>query len=605
MRLQSLDAGSLPVVFVVGASLATLLVSSCGGSSEPAATAPATTSSTPRAESVGAMEPAGSPNPAASTATAPAAEAPVPVALPSDEELFGAPLVIAGKTVPIADIRRALCLGQTGMVEVELAKLQIYIDEEIERRKAAGAKPEDLRVSEEEFQSMKKEVREEIEREFPGGEVNVEDVLADMETGGRNHMILQRLFQKLFLPENPDELPPISTEAIIAKGGGPDVLTHLKEAYEEQKNQENPPARKDPAMKLFADILMQQVIEHLNDTASIVDNAASLPPDVLMRVNGQDITVEEVWKKVKPTINEYDVRCAKQWITNMSLLRTALQEAQVTITDPATGEQRTTSAWLTDEEADASYRAHSDPYKGQMFSMEKIALAIKKFPSVTAYKQFQHVYDSFKRMMAPQMTREVLQKQADFRTSKVLGQVAVDVDVILIAAFDFKTQSWKPDGWEWAKQRATEVARLLEEGRPWNDLMEEHSEFYDPPIPASQRGQDAQVAVFNKGRFRNVQRNNFLPLLGESQYLIFLNGTSITDFIMFQQELNSVEPPMRGPYGYYIPMLLRRSDPLIRKPLAEDAFWQLVEEDYLNWQLNLFTQELLQKNEVFGIDSPQ
>jgi hypothetical protein len=309
-------------------------------------------------------------------------------------------------------------------------------------------------------------------------------------------------------------------------------------------------------------------------------------PGVLYRVNGIDIRQEEIWQKIRADLSDLEVRAAKQWIANMTLLREALQKA---------------GAWLTDEEAEAAYRAESDPYKKSIFSIESMAVVLKRFPSVDAYKEHQHVYESFKRFKTPEMTEEALQKQADFRTSKVVGQVTVDVDVILASAFDFKTQRWKPDGWAQAEQRMKDVLRLLtDDGRPWDEVVDQYSEFYEAPVAASQKAQQDPNAP-KKGRFRGLQRNNLLGQLGESDYWHFLNGNSITDFIFFQQEVGTLGDPLKGPWGYYLPRLLRRTSPPQRLPVDPETYKVLIEEDYLLWHLNEFTQKLIRENEVYGL----
>jgi hypothetical protein len=96
-----------------------------------------------------------------------------------------------------------------------------------------------------------------------------------------------------------------------------------------------------------------------------------------------------------------------------------------------------------------------------------------------------------------------------------------------------------------------------EEQRPWEELVEKYSDFYQPRRPVSERGQMDPSLMPLKGRFRNYQRNNFLAEVGESEYGLFLTGGSITDFVFFEQEVGTLGAPMRGPVGWYMP----RPDP--------------------------------------------
>jgi hypothetical protein len=296
-------------------------------------------------------------------------------------------------------------------------------------------------------------------------------------------------------------------------------------------------------------------------------------------VNGTDITVREIWREILPGLTATDVREAKQWLANTTLLRAELERA---------------GAWLADEEAEAAYRAHSDPYKDSVFSQERLALVIKRFPSVERYREYRRIYDSFARLKAVDMTEEALAAQAELRTNQVIGQATVDVDVLLCSAFDFETGRWKEDGWTTAERRMKDVIQLLvEEQAPWQELLERYSDF-PASVPADERL--SEFPGPDRGRFRGIQRNVLLAQLGESEYGLFLWGSSITDSIFFEQEVNALGQPMRGPYGWYLPRLIRRTKPLRHASVREELEQALVEEDYLLCHLNAFAQELVRRD---------
>ena len=325
-------------------------------------------------------------------------------------------------------------------------------------------------------------------------------------------------------------------------------------------------------------------------TAAPLEPKMFEPAISIVGVNGDDITVDDVWRDIRPFVTTMEVRAAKQWITNYTLARAELQKA---------------GTWLSDEEAAAEYEQMSAPYKDSIFSIENLAVAVKRFPSVERYKEYQRLYDSFARYSATEMTQAALDKHAEFRTNKVVGQVSADVDVILCSAYDFKANRWKENGWAEAEARMKDVVDLLmEEQQPWDVLVERYSDFYQQPTPLSQQGQDDPNRS-TKGRFRNVQRNNLLGELGESEYWCFLNGNSITDFVFFQQEVLSLGQPLRGPLGWYLPRLLRRTKPPQRLSMDPDVREKLVRDDYLIWHLNEFCQGLIAKNEVFGLEFPR
>jgi hypothetical protein len=506
--------------------------------------------------------------------------------LPSDDELFGRPLVIDGQLIPLEQVRREVCLGQVGMAEIEESKLEIFLRQEVARRRAEGASDADISVSDPELEAFIKELEEDLKKEYPDGSIGINDVMNTLASNDpRQRLRLEHLFQKLFLPDDPAKFPPTTMEAILKNPGGDSLLEYYKENH--AKAAEGPKQAKGVAERSFDSAMLQQVLQHLKDTAVVERDPEA---GVLFRVNGEDIKVDDVWRDIRPFVTTMEVRAAKQWITNYTLARAELQKA---------------GAWLSDEEAAAEYEKMSGPYKDSIFSIENLALAVKRFPSIERYKEYQHLYDSYARYAAKDMTPDALNKHAEFRTNKVVGQVSADLDVILCSAYDFKNNRWKENGWAEAEARMKDVVNLLvEEQQPWDVLVERYSDFYEPPTPQSQKGQeDPNRAI--KGRFRNVQRNNLLGELGENEYWCFLNGNSITDFVFFQQEVLSLGQPMRGPLGWYLPRLLRRTKPPQRLSMDPDTRDKLVRDDYLMWHLNEFCQQLIAKNEVFGLEFPK
>jgi len=504
--------------------------------------------------------------------------------LPTDDQLFGKPLVIAGQVVPFEALKREVCLGQVGMTEIEERKIQIYVRQEIERRRKEGAADAEIDLSAAELEAFIKELEEEIKKEYPEGGIGMEDLMAGLASNDpRDRLRTERLFQKLFLPDDPAQFPPVTLEAILKNPGGESILDHYKTLA---AGGEGAGRAKSVAERSFDSAILQQVLQHLQSTAQIVKDPA---PGVLYRVNGVDVTVEEVWNDIRPFVTTMEVRAAKQWLVNATLVRRELEQA---------------GKWLSSEAAAAKYDEMSAPYRDSIFSIENLAVAVKRFPSVDRYKEYMHLRDSFEEYIAGEMTPEALKKHAEERTNRVIGQVSADVDVILCAAFDFKTNRWKEDGWAEAEARMKDVVNLLvEEQQPWDVLVEKYSDFYQPPTPLSQRGQEDPNRSI-KGRFRNIQRNTLLGELGEHDYWMFLNGSSITDFVFFQQEVQSLGQPMRGPLGWYLPRLMRRTKPPQRLSMDPKVQDELVRDDFLTYRLNLFAQELVKKNEVFGLEFP-
>ena len=95
----------------------------------------------------------------------------------------------------------------------------------------------------------------------------------------------------------------------------------------------------------------------------------------------------------------------------------------------------------------------------------------------------------------------------------------------------------------------------------------------------------------NKGRFGMKNRNELLQQLGESDWSLFLSGNTITDYIFFDLEVGLPSQPVRGPHGFYIAKVKRRTGPASRITIGPDGQRPLVEQDYLNTRFNAFCQE--------------
>jgi len=517
-------------------------------------------------------------------APAPEPERPKLENLPTDDELFGKPLVIAGQVVPFEQIKREVCLGQVGMTEIEERKIQIYVRQEMDRQRKAGAADADVELSNDELDAFIQELEDEIKKEYPDGGIGVQDLMAGLASNDpRDRLRTERLFQKLFLPDDPALFPPVTIEAMLKNPGGETILEHYKTTF---AGGEESGRQKSVAERSFDSAILQQVLQHLQSTAEIIKDPE---PSVLYRVNGVDIRVDEVWNDIRPFVTTMEVRAAKQWLVNWTLVRREMEKA---------------GKWLSAEEAARRYDEMSAPYRDSVFSIENLAVAVKRFPSVDRFKEYTHLRDSFADYKAPEMTPEALKKFGEERTNRVIGQVSADVDVILCSAFDFKANRWKENGWEEAEARMKDVVNLLvEEQQPWDVLVEKYSDFYQPPTPMSQRGQEDPNRSI-KGRFRNIQRNPLLGELGENDYWMYLNGSSVTDFVFFQQEVQSLGQPMRGPLGWYLPRLIRRTKPPQRLSMDEKVLDELLRDDFITHHLNLFAQELVRKSEVFGLEYP-
>ena len=478
------------------------------------------------------------------------------------------------------ELKRAL-VYTFGTTELEARKIDVYIEEEIRRQMAAGAAEGEFAVSEEEIEAAVQETLDSIAEQYP--DLEAETVLGynNIAFDSLGRMTAQsKLFEKVFLPEDPAEWPETTREAIRAQAGE-EFITKLEEGFEERKRLEAEqgvdPAQAAAGKGIFNMLMRNMVMGALNNSSVVETASDGLPPHLAMRVNGVEVPTEEIYGRIADNITDVDRQRAEAWVTKTALLEAVLKAR---------------GAYLSDEEFAAAYEEHGQPYEGSPLSLEVIVRNFKGFPSMEAYKTYYRLLESYKRSIAETLTDETLTAHLP-RANRLLGVGSVDLEVILCSAFDFSTKSWRENGWEKAAQEAREVARKLVEadGENWSELLAEHSDFWDPPAPKNPtQQQQVPQKKKNSGRFGTLNRNELLGYLEESDYSHFVDGYSVADSIFFDLEPGQVGGPWKGRYGYYFARVKRRVPPTRTQTLADENFRTMVTDDYVTVQFNAFAR---------------
>ena len=496
--------------------------------------------------------------------------------VPADPDaILGGDLRIGDEVISAMEIKRGIVNGAAGRSLLESAKLQVFIDEEIERRKAEGAADDAISVTQEEIDEAIKEADQMVAEEYVDNPdiSTTRDLFPMPEELWVDQIKQTQVFDKLFLPENPNEYPPLTVAALNQQS--PDFVDRLKEGWE-LRQKENPEID-NQGQAIFRQLMRQLVIGALNKSADVKTFKDGIPAEVAMEVNGKKILTDDIWKAMRWKVTEEDVRDAKLWYQRITTLRQALEKE---------------GAYLSDEEFEAAYHEHTDPYKDSPFNIEAVAVSFKKFPSPEHYKVHFRLQESYRRMIEEEITEEALKAHIAERAGNLLGLAKVDVEVILLSAYDFQLNAFKEGGWERARERAVAAIQDLAGGKPWDEVIEEYSEFYEPPLGVSTRDRAAQFSK-NKGRFGQKNRNELLQQLGESDWSLFLHGTSLTDAIFFDAEVGVPTQPLKGPHGYYIALVKGRTAPVSTITAAEDGHKTLVEQDYLTARFNAYSQQVL------------
>jgi len=555
------------------------------------------------------------------------------------DPLLGPPLVINGERVSDAEIRRQVVLGSKGRSLLDYSKLRVFIEEEIERRVAAGADRASITVSQADVDKAINDAEEHVQNTY-GDELSLSQLYPTEDELWQEQVTLTQAFSRLFLPDNPDEFPPLTLEALRSTSTGEKMIEHLKADYERMQQ---PGEEPDPIGQTMVKMLLNQsVMKHLEDSSEIVSGDA-LPVEVALRVNGKDILVDDMWRKLYHRIGPTDVEAAKRWIANVRLAKADLK---------ASGH------WISDEEDERIYQEYAAPYEGSPFSIEAVARKFQKFPTQDAFREYFRISESYRRRLRDDLRSAVLEKHEEeidtearakldkivadrkesgetmeqspeelfaeiredtvedwvderytnqlmrvsaTRTSRLAGDANVKADIILLSAYDFVKQTWKENGWAEARERCLAVVEELEGGLPWKQAVEKYSEFYDQPMPPGASEPEDQQVLKDKGRFRAVTRNQLMKLLDESVYSAFVYHESVTDFVFFDLKAGTVGDPIRGPFGWYIPRLHVRGAPRRVLEVNDPSYRELIEQDFLQMRLNKYVQQLYAENEIEGL----
>jgi len=392
--------------------------------------------------------------------------------------------------------------------------------------------------------------------------------------------------------------------------------------------------------------MMRQIVrDAVFATMSFKTSFDGLPDDVVLwaDTNGDgrpDLVVktDELWKEVVGIVSREDVEQAKQWY----------------VTSMATRDRLRKEGFLLDAAAaKAAMASLAQQFQGTFSNIDLLATQTYFFPSPETYKTYYVLMKGFEKKMEP-----ALRLQADGQPAKILldhlpranaiiGLGQVDAEVMLVSAFDIPHFKWKPDGWTWAKQQADAIKTELDAKRPdgnaqrangnplrgegnalrgegnalrgegnalrgegnalraegdvlraWTKLMDEHSEYWDPPAPDG--GQGADAGMKRRGRFGPRSRNDLQRFVGETPYSHWVTGRSITDHLFFDQAVGTIEGPFRGPLGYYLTRVKGRTPPTRPLTLSGQQQVEMLKDDYLRVAFVEYAKEAVSKATVKG-----
>lgn len=490
---------------------------------------------------------------------------------------------------------------------------------------------ETLRPSEEELQAEIKRQYDDFRKRYP---------VLDLETEvKRKHRSIEwfkedtrltLLFDRVFYPEDPADWPETTIEAIRADSG-PTLLDDAVQSYKMRREHADktgePLAKEDP---LYAGMMRQIVRDALFNTIDFKSGAEGLPDDLVLTADkngdGQPeltLTTQATWDEVKDTVTNNEIEMAKLWY----------------VASRATADRLKSEGALLDEAAAKQTIADlQKQFVGTYITLDILAMQQYYFPSTECFKEYWALSKGFEKHMEPKLApgpngevAEPLKNHLD-RANRVMGLGQVEAECLLVGAFEMSKNRWKPDGWAWAKQRADEIKKKIDdnavayaaqrdeaakakaEGREfkpehpvmepfeyWSSLINDHSEYWDPPTPENNGGKGSDIGMKKRGRFGLRYRNDLQGYVGETAYLHWVTGECITDRAFFDCPENQVIGPFKGPQGYYLVRVARRLPPTFPLNIAEPKKLELLKNDYLRAAFIEYTKEAVAKADVKGM----
>ncbi len=497
--------------------------------------------------------------------------------------MFGQPLYVGAARIPDVEIQRYLCHG-LGSKQVDLARFDVLIQQELDRRKAAGEDLSKYQIDEAEFQRGQERQKADFLLKYPTLDFNTEVSRAllsvDLYTVSARQAML---FDKLFFPENPTDWPELTRE-LVRQQGGQGFVDDAQQSYESRKKRQVEQNLPDipPDDPIFTDTLRSWVLEALNNYSKQQTDPARLEPGVLMQVETTSIPIETVWQKIVPHVNENLVADAKRFLVLSELARADLSKRGLLLSR---------EAWEAEFSKDK-------PFNEALNNSQMLSLQVMGLPSLEAFVQYSVLRDSFKKSIAEDLASDEKLNAEIAPTNLIAGVGKVDCEIILCSAFDWDRAVWKDNGWELARVHAEELKKMLDGGADWTQTLELHSEFWDPPMP--EVGNKPQHGLFLKGKFGLKTRNELQQFMLENDFRSLLYGRTVTDRVFFDLPVGAISEPMKGPRGYYIARVSGRTP--ITKPLdlAVPIHRQIAETYHLKNNFERYAWKLMETAQAAG-----
>jgi len=542
---------------------------------------------------------------------------------------LGEPLIVDGEEIPEGAIRRHL-IHAVGAHVLERVRLRWMVEAELTERAHRHA----VHAGEPRDQTFERTYSEllaalDVSDEELAGEVDYQGSLQHWRHAGldsdaamrrehrslaefREHVRATMLFDRVFLPDDPEEWPKVTVEAFLADpGGGPILIDDARESYATrlqlgEEYGDDLPRDDESLRRIYRDILRRSMTSWLDIRTAVDGLELPLVATVDFDADGhpeEELTVDDLWPIVLPLVEEEDVLLARHWLATVAATRSQLLESGF-------GPERELRAL-----ARKSLRSRDDGRYTSSWENE--------YPSAEVYYEYAWLREGVRRRIHRDLTAlsdgerpTARLEDAVWRVRAVAGRAEVEAELLLIAAWDDETATWNDDGWTCARERADELAETLRRKvrihqlqvlrfhqvtvpTPdvlWSRALDEHSEFWEPPPTRGSR----PSAPMRKGRLGLRTFDDLRAVLRASSYRRFALGGSLADDVLFHLPVGEIVGPRRGPLGYYLVRVRERTPPQRDVELSP---WRGAELDAVLDEVTIdYARVMLEAAEVSGLD---
>ncbi len=356
------------------------------------------------------------------------------------------------------------------------------------------------------------------------------------------------LFNRLFFPGKPSEWPSVTREAIYASAGqnGKAFFDNISKAVNEGKQKQVPP--------LFMAIFQKWCLAKFKEWADIRYASDGLDPRYVLYFNGRTYSTREAFRQIEKRISPLDRNRALLEI----VLRTALRQ-----------ELRKRGFWIDRKEFKKAWEKHVAPYKGSIFTIDVIAKTFKGYPSMEAYRARFRLIEGYRRMLEKRGELDDAHLAAFApKVERFLGNGAVELELIRFPAKDDSVNKWIPHGFEIAKGKADLVLTQIEKGEITFEKARADLGVWPPEVK-------------HAGIMGRKSRNELRKELGENEYMDFIQGYSMGDFLFDEAPVGKIVGPLRSVDGWYLAKVVRRYPPTQAVTIKDPKMKEITSQEYL------------------------